>query len=91
MTDNKLMSDEELRAAFEDGSLELKDIPLMIESITKKVQEECAKDIVKAMHKVFTGGRMVGVCESIAEFQGMLDKREKQAKSDANVSYGGTA
>ena len=91
MADDKLMSDEELRAAFEDGSLELEDIPLMIESITKKVQEECAKDIVKAMHKVFTGGRMVGVAETIREFQEMLEKREKKAKADANVSYGGTA
>jgi hypothetical protein len=88
MADDKLMSDEELRAAFEDGSLELEDIPLMIESITKKVQEECAKDIVKAMHKVFTGGRMVGIAETIREFQEML---EKKAKADANVSYGGTA
>jgi len=91
MTEDKTMTDEQLRAAFEDGTLELDQIPFMIESITKKVQNECAEDVIKAMFKVFNGGRMVGVAETIREFQSMIEKRAEKAKSDANVSYGGTA
>ena len=82
------MTPDELRKAIDDGTLTTEDIQSVIDDITREIQEDSAKDIVKMLHRVFSAGRMVGACETLKELN---EAATEAADPDANVSYGGTA
>jgi hypothetical protein len=81
---------EDAKRKIEDGSLDPKDIPEVIELLTTHAQKTAAQEIVRSLHKVFTAGRMVGICETIKEFSDHMNS-DKDDDQDANVNYGGTA
>ena len=80
------MKPDELREKIEDGTLSTDDIEKVIDSITKEVQNESAKEVAKTLKKVFIAGRMVGACETLKQLNEAVTE-----DPDANVSYGGTA
>jgi hypothetical protein len=81
---------DETKQKIKDGTLDPADIPEVIDMLTKDAQSTAAREIVESLHKVFTTGRMVGICETIKEFSDHMGI-DKDDDPDANVNYGGTA
>jgi len=82
---------EDAKRKIKDGTLDPAEIPEVIDLLTKHAQSTAAEEIVKSLHKVFTAGRMVGICETIKEFSDHMNSDKDDDDQDANVNYGGTA